>query len=115
MKISNNFNSQMVPHVGRLIENDIKQTTNFTKPLVAQKLRMSVTLFEKKLATNFFSDIHDLVKISSFLKKDYIGPAIKVIKSYGLEPKSLYEEPKLIFEKLQNIQEDRMKLRQGSN
>jgi len=88
-------------HVGSLIKQHIEENTSYTKTYVAKELGLTRTCFTSRLSSNFYGNIHDLVKVSLFLKADFITPALMVLKSGGTQPKILYTEQEFNNMKLQ--------------
>lgn len=79
-------------HFGQMIKAHIEQNTSYTKTYVAAQLGLTRTCFTSRLSSSFYGNIHDLVKVSVFLKEDFVSPAIAVINADGIKVNKTFSE-----------------------
>jgi len=79
-------------HIGQMIKEYIEQNTNYTKTHVAAKLGLTRTCFSSRLSSNFYGNVHDLMKVSIFLEHDFVSPAVPIIRANGVVPNKTYTE-----------------------
>ena len=79
-------------HLGRMVKEFIEKETSFTKTKIAEKMGLTRTCFSSRLSCPHYGNIHDLIKISIFLKKDFISPALDVVRNDGISTKRMYSE-----------------------
>ena len=79
-------------HLGRMVKEYIEKETSFTKTKIAEKMGLTRTCFSSRLSCPHYGNIHDLIKISIFLKKDFISPALDIVRNEGITTKRMYSE-----------------------
>jgi len=79
-------------HLGRIVKEYIEKETSFTKTKIAEKMGLTRTCFSSRLSCPHYGNIHDLIKISIFLKKDFISPALDIVRNEGITTKRMYSE-----------------------
>jgi hypothetical protein len=79
-------------HLGRMVKEYIEKETSFTKTKIAEKMGLTRTCFSSRLSCPHYGNIHDLIKISIFLKKDFISPALDIVRNDGITTKRMYSE-----------------------
>ncbi len=79
-------------HLGRMVKEYIEKETSYTKTKVAEKMGLTRTCFSSRLSCPHYGNIHDLIKISLFLKKDFISPSLDIVRNEGLTTKRMYSE-----------------------
>lgn len=82
-------------HMGKMIKQFIEKETNFTKTLVAMKLGLTRTCFSSRLSSPHYGNIHDLIKISILLEKDFISPALALVRNQGVASTKMFSEREL--------------------
>ena len=95
MEANSSYQIHEVPfnlHVGKMVKEYIERETNFTKTKVAERMGLTRTCFSSRLSCPHYGNIHDLMKISIFLKKDFVSPALDIIRNDGVVTKRLYSE-----------------------
>lgn len=79
-------------HFGKIIKEYIEKETNYTKTLVAMKLGLTRTCFSSRLSSPHYGNIHDLMKISILLEKDFLSPALALVRNEGIASTTMYSE-----------------------
>ena len=79
-------------HLGRMVKEYIEKETSYTKTKIAEKMGLTRTCFSSRLSCPHYGNIHDLIKISIFLKKDFISPALDTVRNDGITTKRMYSE-----------------------
>ena len=79
-------------HVGRMVKEYIEKETTYTKTKVAERMGLTRTCFSSRLSCPHYGNVHDLIKISIFLKQDFLSPALNIVRNDGVVTKRLYSE-----------------------
>jgi len=75
-----------------MVKEYIEKETSYTKTKVAEKMGLTRTCFSSRLSCPHYGNIHDLIKISIFLNKDFISPALDIVRNDGITTKRMYSE-----------------------
>ena len=95
MEVNSSYQIQDAPfnlHLGRMVKEYIEKETTYTKTKVAERMGLTRTFFSSRLSCPHYGNVHDLMKISIFLKKDFLSPALDIVRNDGVVTKRLYSE-----------------------